>query len=188
MAFGTEQLDFDSEYEFDVSVEYEQKRYPGKLSLKRTAVHLTVYAESMDGTHDPLPWRHIARVECPDFRRTITLFDLRFMSGSSRSIDYHPQQRGFSESKYEVGYVLYSKTQFGLHESFDEIRIHKNRLSNPTRLEIFSGKRSTLSNSPALSPALDWLESRTNRLCSIALENSKRESIFHRLFFYTLRI
>lgn len=128
MAFKTEDLLFNSEYEFNVNVKYDQEKFAGKLSLKKDAVHLIVFGEQGGGQIKSLPWDHIARVECHDFRSTISLFDLRFMSGTSRTISRNPP-KGYFESKYEVGSVLFSKTQFGSHRSFIGINIHSDTIS-----------------------------------------------------------
>ena len=128
MAFGPEQLYFGTEYAFEVTVEYEGETYAGKLSLTKDAVHLFVSAEIAEGKQDFLPWDHIAQIDCHAFNATITLVDLRFMSGSSRSIGYSPR-KGFCERKYEVGFVIYSQTQFDYHRSFCGISIHSDTIS-----------------------------------------------------------
>lgn len=128
MTFKTEDLLFNSEYEFNVNVEYDQEKFAGKLSLNKNAVRLIVSGEQGDGQMKSLPWNHITRVECHNFNSTISLFDLRFMSGATRVLSFNPPKT-FFESTYEVGSVLFSKAQFSRHHSFIGINIHSDTVS-----------------------------------------------------------
>lgn len=128
MTFNTENLLFNSEYEFDVTVEYEREKFAGKLTLKKNAIYLRVSGEQGEDQRQSLPWSHIARVECREFNSTISLFDIRLMMGSSRILSHNPP-RVFFENKYEVGFVLFSKTQLGSHRSFCGINVHSDTIS-----------------------------------------------------------
>lgn len=128
MTFNTENLLLDSEYEFNVTVEYEREQFAAKLTLKKNAVYLRISGEQGEDRRRSLPWGHISRIECSEFSSKISLFDIRPMSGFSRIISRNPF-RVFFESEYEVGFVLFSKTQLENHRSFRGIKVHSDTIS-----------------------------------------------------------
>lgn len=128
MTFHIDNLEFNKEYNFNVTVEYKGDNFAGQLSLSNKILTLRVSGERGEESREALPWENIECIRCRDLNSTIFLFDLRPNSGFSRIIGHRPF-RAYFENIYEIGRAVFSKSPLRQDQKFQAIKIHSSTIS-----------------------------------------------------------
>lgn len=108
MTFKLESIELSSSYDFTATVNDGEHDFIAKLHFSPEKITVTIMGENYEGRCTSLGWNSIDKIVCRDMNKTFILYDLVFIGGSSRMISSYPQQIGFFESCFEVGYAIFS--------------------------------------------------------------------------------
>lgn len=126
MPFDLEEITFDSNHELTVTVGYAGQSFAGHLSISKSQIILEVHADISEGRRLSLPMDNIDKLACTDLNTTILLHDLILLKGMSRTLDSGVSQR---EYKYEVGYLVFSKSPININQPFFGMQFHSDSIA-----------------------------------------------------------
>ncbi|MGN5167470.1 hypothetical protein ACTG10_19370 [Aeromonas hydrophila] len=117
-----EYLELDESQSFDVTWQYEENIFAGKISLSKKEIKIKFTGEMRHGRQFPLFSIPDDTLTCFSFTDTFILHNLKPLNGYSRHLDRYTT---FFECEYSVEYLIFLPTTYNEKKcDFDSITIH----------------------------------------------------------------
>ncbi|MFB2888128.1 HEPN domain-containing protein [Aeromonas veronii] len=117
-----EYLELDESQSFDVTWQYEENIFAGKIFLSKKEIKIKFTGEMRHGRQFPLFSIPDDTLTCFSFTDTFILHNLKPLNGSSRHLDRYTT---FFECEYSVEYLIFLPTTYNEKKcDFDSITIH----------------------------------------------------------------